>query len=288
MAREHYLSICTMYRDHASYMLEWLEFHRLVGADHFYLYDNGSEDDHLEVLAPYLEEGIVDIEQWPVYPGLIGAFDHCIEHRRSESQWIAFIDNDEFLFSPTGAPVSEILRDYEDWPGVGVNRVPFGPSGHRTRPPGLVIENYVRRPKRMQTVIKSIVDPAAVERCVGAHHFAYRDGRCAVDERKRTLDPTRQLPESTARGGGKGPRPNAGFTESFSAERLRINHYGTKSVEEWRQKFTLPRPDTGAHRPPRNAEFQLGRLDAEADDGSIMRYVPALREALTARRRSVA
>ena len=59
------------------------------------------------------------------------AFDHCIEHHRDDSRWIAFIDIDEFLFSPTGTPVPEILRDYEDWPGVGVNRVPFGPSGHR-------------------------------------------------------------------------------------------------------------------------------------------------------------
>ena len=109
-----------------------------------------------------------------------------------------------------------------------------------------------------------------------------------MDERKRRLDPTRQLPESKERGGGKGPRPNAGFTESFSVERLRINHYGTKSIEEWRQKFALPRPDTGAGRPPPNPEFQAKRLDAKADDQAIMQYVPALRETLHARRRSVA
>lgn len=288
MAGAPYLSICTMYRDHASYMVEWVEFHRLVGAEHFFLYDNGSQDDHLELLRPYIDEGIVDVHEWPVYPGLIKAFDHCIEHHRTDSRWIAFIDNDEFLFSPTGTPVSEILRDYEDAPGVGVNRMPFGPSGHQTRPPGLVIENYVRRPKAVQTVIKSIVDPRAVERTAGAHHFLYRDGRCAVDERKRPLDPTRELPESKERGGGKGPRPNAGFTESFSAERLRINHYGTKSIEEWRRKFALPRPDSGASRPPPNPEFQAWRLDAEADDQSIMQYVPALRETLDSRRRSVA
>ena len=286
MAEQAYLSMCTMYRDHASYLREWLEFHLLVGAERFFLYDNGSVDDHLEVLTPYLEAGVVELHEWPVYPGLIGAFEHCVEHHRTDSRWIAFIDLDEFLFSPAGSPVSEVLRDYEDFPGVGVNRVPFGPSGHATRPPGLVTESYVRRAKDMQTAIKSIVDPTAVERCAGAHHFVYRDGRCAVDERKRVLDPSRRVPPEIARA-GKSARPNAGFTESFSVERLRINHYATKSVEEWEEKLALPRPDTGTERPPGMRERVVTRLDAEPDDQAIMRYVPALKEALSSRRETV-
>jgi hypothetical protein len=286
MEKQPYLSICTMYRDHASYLLEWLEFHRLVGAEHFFLYDNGSADDHLEVLGPYLHEGIVEVHEWPIHPGLAAAFDHCVEHHRLDSRWIAFIDIDEFLFSPTGTPVAEILPDYESSPGVGVNRVPFGPTGHETRPPGLVIESYVRRPKVIQTAIKSIVDPTAVERCRGAHHFSYRDGRCAVDERKRILDPARKVPAEMTRA-GKAARSNAAFTESFSAERLRINHYATKSAEEWEVKLALPRPDTGTDRPQGARDRLLERLDAVPDDQAIMRYVPALKDALAARSQTV-
>ena len=47
-----YLAACTIYRDDADYLPEWIEFHRLVGVERFFLYDNGSTDDHLEVLAP--------------------------------------------------------------------------------------------------------------------------------------------------------------------------------------------------------------------------------------------
>jgi hypothetical protein len=286
MGAKPYLSVCTMYRDHARDLREWLEFHLVAGAEHFFLYDNGSVDNHVEVLGPYLDAGIVDLHEWPVQPGLVPAFDHCVEHHRAGSRWIAFIDIDEFLFSPTGAPLPDVLRAYEDAPGIGVNRVPFGPSGHATRPPGLVIENYLRRPKVMQTVIKSIVDPTAVERCGGAHHFLYRDGRLAVDELKRELDPAREIPPEVARA-GKTPRSNIGFTESFSAERLRINHYATKSAEEWEAKLALPRPDTGTERPAGIRDRLLTRLDAEPDDGSILQYVPALREALAARRQAV-
>ena len=37
-----YLTACMTYSNHASYMREWIEFHRLVGVKRFYLYDNGS------------------------------------------------------------------------------------------------------------------------------------------------------------------------------------------------------------------------------------------------------
>ena len=42
-----------------TYLAEWIEFHRLIGVERFFLYDNGSADDHEQVLAPYVDEGIV-------------------------------------------------------------------------------------------------------------------------------------------------------------------------------------------------------------------------------------
>ena len=48
-AMNAYLSACAMYRDHAGYLVEWIEFHRLVGFDRLVLYNNLSTDDHREV-----------------------------------------------------------------------------------------------------------------------------------------------------------------------------------------------------------------------------------------------
>jgi len=39
-----YLSICAIFKDEAPYLPEWIEFHRLVGVERFFLYDNGSGD----------------------------------------------------------------------------------------------------------------------------------------------------------------------------------------------------------------------------------------------------
>src|SRR5438309_11534779 len=132
-----YLSLCAIYWNEAFYLREWIEFHRLVGVERFFLYDNESTDDHLEVLGPYIEDGMVVLHQWPMRPGQLPAYNHCLAKHGDESRWIAFLDLDEFLFSPTLRPLPELLAEYEQHPAVVVNWMMFGTSGHLTRPPGL-------------------------------------------------------------------------------------------------------------------------------------------------------
>ena len=129
----------------APYLREWIEFHRLVGVERFFLYNNRSIDDHREVLAPYVEEGIVAVRDWPLRPGPASAYDDCLERAPARLALDRLHRRDEFLFSPIGRPVSEVLGDYEEWPGVGVNWATFGTSGTETKPEGLVIENYLMR-----------------------------------------------------------------------------------------------------------------------------------------------
>jgi hypothetical protein len=273
-APRSYLSVCCIYKDHASYLREWIEFHRLVGVERFFLYDNESKDEHREVLAPYVERGIVELNDWPSPPsvskekhwGLRPAFDDCLARHREDARWIAFIDVDEFLFSPTGRPVPEVLRGFEQFSGIEVCSLDFGPSGHRTRPPGPVIESYVRRrsyasPEPDLAQVKSIVDPSRVARTHNAHGFHYREGYAVHEDGERAV--------------GEAP----GTKTIPSASLLRVNHYLTKSVEEYMSKREQWAALGLYRRPP--AEPFVEQLSAEQDE-TITRYVPALREALAA------
>ncbi len=260
-----YLSIVAIYRDEAVYLAEWLEFHRLVGVDRFFLYDNFSVDDHREVLAPYVEEGIVALHDWPVFPGQVPAYNDALKRHGGESRWIAFIDIDEFLFSPTGRPLPEVLAEYEQWPGVLANWAMFGSSGHMTKPPGLVTENYLRRSddEDARRMAKSIVDPSRVERCGDPHFFLYKEGS-AVDE--------------------LGAPVPYGRTKPATWEKLRLNHYWTRSLEEARRKLSRRRPTTGAIRKAalRRLEESDQSLNAVPDE-TILPYLPELRRRLAAR-----
>jgi Glycosyltransferase family 92 len=267
-----YLGACTIYRNNAGYLAEWIEVHRLFGFERFFLYDNGSTDDHLEVLAPYIEDGSVSVHDWPMpflgrqgrAGAIVQAFEHCLGEHRDDARWIAFLDLDEFLFSPTGERVSQILPEFEDFPGVGVNCLAYGTSGHETRPDGLAIENYVMRTEIdfRNRIIKTIADPTRVA-SVGnnPHYFKYLDGARAVNEKK---DPIK-----------------GSTTDELSCERLRINHYMTRSQEERDVKLSRPIPYTAEPRPAERARERDKELNDVRDD-LLVRLAPEVRRALSA------
>jgi hypothetical protein len=253
--------------------------------ERFYLYNNRSDEDgHREALAPYIADGTVVLHEWPdcLPPHVItgeaaqtATYEHCLQNYGRSSRWMAFIDLDEFLFSPTGRPLPEVLPEYERWPGVGANWAVFGTSGHLTKPDGLVTECYVRRTKRRgyNDKIRSIVDPRRVRSFCLAHFFMFNgEPPVAVDEKHRPIYGRKGSPYAS--------------TEEVSWEKLRVNHYTTRSEEEFRRKLKLVRPDTGRLREYK--ETQLERMLTvmnEVEDRTIQMYLPALREELYSLRR---
>jgi 5-methylcytosine-specific restriction endonuclease McrA len=241
----HHLSICAVFKDEASYLEEWLRFHRGVGVDHFYVYNNGSADDFRTVLEPWLARGVVSLVDWPYQEAQLTAYAHCIARHRRDSRWIAFIDIDEFLFSPRGEDLPSVLAGYESHPGVGANWVIFGADGHFNRPAGLVTRSYLRRASfdlrvgfglllrpggdgqnmgdylRFCRHVKSIVNPREVIRVLTPHSFRYRKDRLAVDENGISI-----------RDG-----LNNSLSTDVSASRLRVNHYWSKSIGELEAKI---------------------------------------------------
>jgi glycosyl transferase family 92 len=258
--KQFQLAACAIYRNEAPYLREWVAFHRLMGVERFYLYDNQSSDDHREALAPYIEEGIVVPHDWPEQPGQLSAYDHCLQHYGPQCRWIAFLDLDEFLFSPSGRSLPDVLADYEQWPAVAVNRANFTTSGHDTPPPGNVIENYLRRiDGGANRYVKSIVDPDEAVHSLGPHHFLYRF-RAAVDEAGFPV---------------RGVR-----TKSVSFSKLRVNHYYTRSREEFRRKRSREAADTGALRPWHEAAVRIGEQGLGIPDDTITTFAPQLRREL--------
>lgn len=253
------LAVCSIFRDEAPYLAEWVSFHRLQGVERFYLYDNRSSDDWRSVLEPELSEGIVDVRDWPSVPGQRSAYEDCLERHRTDARWIAFIDIDEFLFSPTGRPLPEVLRGFDLHPGVVVSRRTYGTSGWVRPPEGLVTENYVWRGPDDSPAdgwVKSIVQPRSAVGCWGAspHHFRLR-GTAVGEDR----------------------RPVRSATRAPTVDLLRINHYYTRSAEEFRGKIAVPDAATGTL----DVRSELP-VDAVRDE-ILAQFAPELRAMLSNR-----
>lgn len=247
-----YLSVATAFQNEGPYLEEWLAFCMLEGVEHVLLYDNGSSDNPRHVLEPWIEIGFVELFDWPLHwksGAQIQAFQDALTKLRGRSRWTAFIDIDEYLFSPTGSTVAEVLRQYEDHAGVIVNWQCYGTSGHKHRPNGLTIESYTRRARtnwaRNQRV-KTIVDPSLAIEPQSAHLFRVEDGHALVTDDFKPISVIRKS------NGRRRLRHLAAWlpylpfdpyskTEPLvrrvSVSNLRINHYVTRSQEEMPLKY---------------------------------------------------
>jgi len=254
------LAVCGIFRDEAPYLAEWIAFHRGQGVDRFYLYDNLSTDEWRSELAFEIESGIVEVIRWPrEHKQQFSAYTDCLKRHRTDTRWIAFIDVDEFLFSPTGRSLPAVLRDFEKHPAVVANWRVYGHGGWKTQPPGLVIESYLIRSSDDDPVnrtVKSIVQPRLTRPPIRHPHIFTHYGRAV----------------------GEDGIPPDGPYRASTAELLRINHYRTKSVEEWERKLVKGRPDGAWRTGPPGALMPPEHDDVE--DGAILPFVPAVKDAL--------
>jgi hypothetical protein len=253
---DFYLAACAFFRNEARYLAEWIDFHRLVGVERFFLYDNGSDDEPLEVLAPYLAEGCVELRSWPTPFRLKAqrlAYADCLERVRGQARWLACLDLDEFLFAPPDWTLIPTLRSFEEFPGVVVRWQCYGSSGHAHASREPVIARFTRRAPSdwiRNRRVKSIVDPQRAEAPADVHHFLYRGGELAVDENRERVDliarprfkkelrPLFRLLGPAVR--YFDPFAATNITRSkVSVARLRINHYPIKSREEFARKARL-------------------------------------------------
>ncbi|WP_024470453.1 glycosyltransferase family 92 protein, partial [Treponema pedis] len=142
--KKYSVSICAIFKNEALYLREWIEFHKIVGIKHFYLYNNNSEDNYIDVLDPYIKSGIVTLIQWPQNQAQMQAYHHSIENFSTESEWLTFIDIDEFIVPNSTDSVYDFLKPFQkNRPVVIAYWKMFGTSGRIKRDlHSLVIEDF--------------------------------------------------------------------------------------------------------------------------------------------------
>lgn len=266
-----YLSIACQAYNEGPYLKEWIEYHRIIGVQRFYFYDNGSDDDTTEILEPYIRDGIV------IYYKAFGygahtqrmqtsIYNDAVCKYRYQTYWLALIDLDEFLLPIEKDNIVEILKDYEGYPAVALNWLCFDTNSNKTKPTkhgGLVTANYTRVSKeydiKVNKHIKSIVNPRKVAYVPSVHYAVYNNKDYCVSE---TFEPVH------------GP-----FTKHHSSSKIRINHYFTKSEEEYLKRNSM---QPGRNRLKEHNEWWLVDHDFEetTEDTAILKFLPKLKSAL--------
>ena len=107
----HDLAIVAILKCEGPYLKEWLDYHLLAGVNHFYLYDNESPDNQREVVAPYVEAGLVDYIDAPGRLMQMPVYNDAVRDFRFFCRYMAFIDGDEFVYPKTDRTITEVLDD---------------------------------------------------------------------------------------------------------------------------------------------------------------------------------
>ena len=273
------IAIAAIVKNEGNYLAEWLEFHLLVGVRHVFLYDNGSTDHTHEVLRPYIRDRLVTVIPWPNFSATLRpqslAYGHALASFGADFEWMAFIDVDEFVYPAKGRSLTEALKALAHLPGVNLPWICFGPSGHQTRPQGLVIKNFTERgsfpPREDQYRLikyKTIVNPRRITGGSWPHFFhSKEDGPIYINDRGEKFSPHR-----------------AKDLRYATADHLRLHHYFTRSYEELERKLKRGRLDRlgGVHMKAQSGRLKQYLLYTEQDT-VMTRFIPELERRLALR-----
>ena len=222
--RRNGLAVALIAKNEAPYIKEWVEFHHKQGVSHFFIYDNESADNLHEVLKPYIDSGLVTYRLIRGRMRQTDAYNMALHECRRKFRYMAILDADEFLFMLKDTDnlyefVDNFMKSHKNAGGLAVNWCIFGSGGHITKPEGGLLENYTMRAEDDFPVnlhIKTICDTVRTMCFNHVHYPIYRRGFYNFDEESNIV-------------------PGA-FTERVRLKRIRINHYFTKSREEFMAK----------------------------------------------------
>ncbi|MBB6255040.1 glycosyltransferase family 2 protein [Nitrospirillum iridis] len=295
------VTLCAIIKDEADSLLEWVAYHHLMGVDRFVVYDNGSTDGSralLERLARRIDITVID---WPSAGGGVAlsfpeardlvlsrpdlrgfnwwgertvgpqmrAYNHFLAYYGAETDWVLFIDADEFVVSRDGMSLPALAARYGQDPAVGavaLNWRYFGSSGQLAPDGRLVIERFTRcAPTAFSGHVhmKTLARPAALDRML-IHAGRLGAGWRYVDDRGQPVDIR-----------------DFAFTPAVSHARLWLNHYSVKSRAEFQRKRArglAPYPDGHPEKQDGLDEEYFRRQDLnDEEDLAAAAMAPAVR-----------
>ncbi|MEJ1158757.1 glycosyltransferase family 2 protein [Prosthecomicrobium sp. N25] len=200
-------TLATCFKNEAPYLLEWIAFHRLAGFERIILFDNGSTDEGPALLAGLARAGVVELRRQPDPPDIGPQFHaYASALAMARSDWVVFLDLDEFLVLDGAEPVGAFLdRVAPDVSQVVFNWRCFGSSGRKEPGEGLVIERFLHAGDERDEVNRSIKSATRTRaiRAIHLHRPPVREGLVVhADGTPVRLDRRTAKTEAVRYGGG--------------------------------------------------------------------------------------
>ena len=132
---KHYLAVAACIKTNfPENIIQWYLWNKFIGVDHFYIVDDGSDIPVCDILKDHLDDvtilrNVSDKSQYGLYTELYKKY-------KSECHWMAFIDDDEFIYMSkieTGDrdAFTQFLKTIEHKNCLELQWRQFGPEGRQ-------------------------------------------------------------------------------------------------------------------------------------------------------------
>jgi len=145
--KQYYLSIVAIFKNESWILKEWLDHYIDEGVNQFFLIDNDSTDNYLEILQPYIDKKYITLFKDPTRFSQKAHYNKYILPIKNISEWFLVCDLDEFIYSRNEFnKISDYLKKLT--PQIGNVFMPwkmYGSSGFIEHPKGGVVNNFIKR-----------------------------------------------------------------------------------------------------------------------------------------------
>ena len=204
--KPYYVSVLAIFKNEAKSLNLWIRHYIWMGVDHFFLIDNGSTDNSVDVIRRSWDESVVSVFSRPEKHKQV---EHCKDIYSTadipnQTTWLIMADLDEYWYSPGGATLAENLHSAqeEDIAIIYGNWRMFGSDGLQNQPPD-IRTSIVHRQPDLHSNTKTIFQTANVDKEGIEIHFV-----------------------------------NTALSESHikrNDDRFRLNHYPIQSLEYFKE-----------------------------------------------------
>lgn len=252
------VTVCLIQRNEQRYLLEWLAWYRVLGVSQFVVYDNQSDDGSSQFLMRLEDAGLLRRIFWPRLPRgwspQAAAYNHYIEGFAGETDFVGFLDIDEFVAPRQHQTIPQMLAGLPaSVGGLFLYWKNFGSSGHEDFDSQPVISRFRRCAAgnaRINREGKSFLRARDVVRA-GIHYSELIRGQYQIDTEKI-----------------KGCVNPVVSEREPSHQLAQINHYIIKSKQEYTEKIS--RGSAGRHSSsPLRAVDAFAKFDQNDEEDHI-------------------
>jgi len=220
------VAVCAIGRNENRYAVEWVEHYKALGVKKIFIYDNwrtGDAEKLADVLQPYVESGLVEItdchdrERYQCK-----AYEDCYRRHGNEYAWMGFLDFDEFLRWEGRKKIASMFQLYLA-DAVLVNWRTMTDNGLVHYDPRPLAERFPVAMEQNKCVKYSWPENRHVKPFIrgGIENLRFAGPHNPHSPRMRCVNVRGEVVEQKA------------FTDTIEWEPMRIDHYWTKTAEEW-------------------------------------------------------